>query len=109
MSNQSPFSPELQEQINEHFRKGKELKAFTKHMLDTWKWTEPRQYERLTIDHLHINQLVKVYHPEYTEWNDLICRIVGLSIDKNGIENITLDDGSGCHYDGWKLKDIILI
>ena len=109
MNTKSPFSPELQADINEHLRKGRELGAFTKHMMDTWKWTEPRQYERLTIEHLHINQLVRIFNSEYPEWSDFTSKIVGLSIDRNGIENITVDDGSGCHYDGWKLKDIHLI
>ena len=109
MNTKSPFSKELQHDIDEHFRKGRELKAFTQHMMDTWKWTEPRQYERLTIEHLHINRTVRILNSEYPEWGDFTSKIVGLSIDRNGIENITVDDGSGYHYDGWKLKDIHFI
>jgi len=63
----------------------------------------------LKIETLHINQLVRIYSSEYPEWNALECRIVGLDIDRTGIENITVDDGSGYHYDGWKMKDIILL
>lgn len=63
----------------------------------------------MKIEDLRINQKVKVISTEYSEWYNLECRVVGLSIDRNGKENITLDDGSGYQYDGWKLSQVILI
>lgn len=63
----------------------------------------------MKIEDLRINQKVKVSTWQYPEWNDLECRIVGLSIDRYGKENITLDDGSGYQYDGWTLSQVIII
>lgn len=58
------------------------------------------------IEDLYINQMVSVYHSEYTEWNTGTYRIVGLSIDLQGNEDITLDDGTPHGSDGWKLINI---
>ena len=60
----------------------------------------------LKIEDLRINQKVRLYHSEYTEWNDGVYRIVGIKIDKNGVEDITIDDGTPHGCDGWKLHNI---
>ena len=93
----SPWSSELQSQIDNYQRMGRDLQVLCNKICPKYP---------LKIEDLYINQMVNVYHSEYTEWNDIKCRIVGLSIKKDGTENITLDDGSGYQYDGWKLENI---
>lgn len=60
----------------------------------------------LKIEDLRINQKVKLFHSEYTEWNEEFHRITGIKIDKDGKENITIDDGTPAGCDGWRLNDI---
>ena len=91
------WSPELQSKIDNVHQMGVDLLVSSRRLVPKYP---------LKIEDLYINQTVNVYHSEYTEWNDTKCRIVGLSIKKDGTENITLDDGSGCQYDGWKLENI---
>lgn len=63
----------------------------------------------MKIEDLRINQIVKMHHHEYREWDGIECRIVGISITRDGKENITVDDGSGYQYDGWLLNDIVCV
>ena len=63
----------------------------------------------MKIEDLRINQMIRLYCSKYPEWNDIDCRIVGIQIDPDGKENITVDDGSKSHYDGWKLTDILYV
>ena len=43
----------------------------------------------MKIEDLRINQIVKMHHHEYREWDGIECRIVGISITRDGKENIT--------------------
>jgi len=61
----------------------------------------------MKIEDLRINQKVWLV-TTMRDWGNVgIVTIVGLNIDRDGIENITIDDGEGCRYDGWKLRHIL--
>lgn len=61
----------------------------------------------MKIEDLRINQKVRLV-TTMPDWQNIPeVTIVGLSIDRHGVENITVDDGSGYHYDGWKLCQIL--
>lgn len=63
----------------------------------------------MKIEDLHINQRVQLItsQPDWQDVNDVT--IVGLNIDRDGHENITIQCDGNCRYDGWKADNFLPI